>query len=286
MKRRPLLWTVAGVCLVFVAALALLAGLARHRPESERTETTREGEWEVPVVEGHEQSETFVLAKNKHLRIKVLEDVHDFYSGDEVTVRWEPGKVYVNDILVVPVPIEREILPAAEVMERYGKIPTVQEYIAEHRGEASEDTVATEAMEAWFEREQTLLRQVSDRYIDLLNTRSPRDAAEIAANMIRASGLADSVAVRDTTPSESEAQELDVVWQGERGRPGWIVGVSLRPWRSELPPPTVTAKRVYVHLKGEVNRLTYGDNTLTVRFENGNLFLEGDLVPKPMGGQS
>jgi hypothetical protein len=280
MKLRILFIAVTGGILLAVAAYALLVDLTHHRPGPERDQTTWEGEWEVPVVEGDKQLETFVLTKNKHLRIKILDDVHDFYSGDEVTVRWEPGKVFVNDILVFPVPIEHKILPSAVVMERYGKIPTVLAYIADHQGEASEDTVATEAMEAWFERQREVLEKAREHYNTLIKTNPPREAAEAAAEMIRVSGLADSVALKvDGFPAESEIQELYVSW------PAYPEAVWLSTQQSELPPPTVTTKRVYVHLKGEVNRLTYGDNKLIVRFEDGHLFLEGDLSRKPEGSK-
>jgi len=280
-RRRTVLLGLLGVAVVFVAAFALLYAIAHHRPHTREWKTTWEGDWEVPVIEGDYREETFVLGKNKRLLIKVQDNVYDFYAGDEVNVRWEPGKVFVNGITVFPVPIERKILSVREVMDMYGNIPTVRDYIAAHREEASEDTVATEAVEAWFARQDEVLKQAWERYAAAIRTAPPHQAAQEAAEAIRASGLADSVVVDEkAAPAESQEQWLIVHWQGTKRS---LVPVS--PWRSELPPPTVTAKRLYAHLTGEVNRLTYGENKLTVRYENGNLFLEGDLSPRPEGGK-
>jgi hypothetical protein len=273
-----LFWTAAGA-LAVIAAIATVTRLSDDGRTSDDIRTTWEGEWEVPVIEGDNQSETFVIGTNKQFRLRVVQDVYEFHTGDTLTVRWEPGKVFINDVTVFPEPFERTVLSEEKVLKRYGDIPTVQDYIASHQGDASDDEVATQAMEAWFAREQDVTRVAFDRYMELVQTGSPRDAAEAAADVIRSSGLADSVVVNAKTPLESEAQDLYVFW---RGRPQ-EVWVPLRPWRSELPPPTVTAARIYVSLVGVLDRLTYGENELTIRFEGGSLMIEGDLIAKPEG---
>jgi hypothetical protein len=283
-QKRLVLFGLAGSSLT-IAVLVSLSLLARQRPERDAGTTEAEGKWEVPVIEDDLQSETFVLAKNKTFRLRVDQDIQDFHEGESVTVRWEPGKVLVNDIQIVPDPNTRVTLSAADVMRRYGDIPTVREYLEEHRGEASEDEVATRAMEAWFAKREEILNQAADRYIELLKTVPPTEAAQAAAEVIRESGIADSVALMQGAPPESEAQDLDVIWRGERDKPGALVLVSLRPSRSELPPLSVTAKRVYVDLTGALKRLTYGENTLAVRFEGGALMIEGNVVANPKGGR-
>jgi hypothetical protein len=284
-RKRLAVYCAAGVSAAVIAILLLTSIRARQHPDRAAGPTTSEGEWEVPIVEGDRQLETYVLAKNKLFRLRVEETVWEFHEGDSVTVRWEPGKVFVNDVQIVPDPNTRIELPVADVMMRYGDIPIVQEYIAEHRGEASEDEVATRAMEAWFEKKQQVLNQAWERYMEVMKRDSPRQAAEAAGQVLRESGIADSVAVMRGSPPESEAQDLDVIWKGERGKPGALVLVSLRPWRRELPPTTVTAKRVYAELTGELNRLRYGENTLAVRFEGGALMLEGNVIANPEGGK-
>lgn len=279
-RKHLVLSCVAGAGLVAAVTLVTL-DVRKRNPDRDPELTTWEGKWEVPVVEGDHQSKAFVLAKNKTFRLRIDEDVWDFHEGESVTVRWEPGKVFVNDIQVVPDPTPRKVYPVSHVMKLYGNIPGVREYIAVHRGEASEDEVATRAAEAWFEKKQKVERQATDRYIELVKNRAPREAAEGAAEVLRQSGLTDSVGLAEGNPPESAAQGLHVYWHGGP----WGESILLEPWRSEVAPLTVQAKRVYVDLVRETERLTYGENTLKVGFEGGSVIIDGTVIAKPKGGK-
>jgi hypothetical protein len=251
----------------------------RFRPVRDAEPTAWEGKWEVPLIEGDHQSETFVLARNKLFRLRVEEKVWDFHEGESVTVRWEPGKVFVNDIQVVPNPETRKVYPVSHIKKVYGNIPGVREYIAAHRGEASEDEVATRAVELWFEKKQNVVDKATKLYIELVKKRPPREAAEAASEVISESGLADSAVVSMANPPESEAQDVYLYWRGA----GSGEMMSLVPWWREVAPPTVIAKRTYADLTHELDRLTYGGNTLKVGFEGGTLIIDGTVIAKPKG---
>lgn len=283
-KSTVLIGLVAGTAII--AVLVVQSARQSRRPATEHQQTTWEGQWEVPIIEGDKQVRSFRLAKNKHLRIRLNDAVWEFGEGEEVKVQWEPGKVFINNIEVLPYPDERVVLSADEVTKRYGDIPAVKQYIAEHRGEDSEDEVATRAVESWYAKVDEVIRQASQRYKEMLGTSLPQVAAEAATEVIRASGLADSVAVRRDSPPESQAQELDVIWRGQRGAPGAIVGVSLRSETSEMPPPTVTAKRLFKQLTDMLELLTYGENELAVRYEGGSVFLQGKVLSTSKRGES
>jgi len=279
--------TVASIIGLFALRGARVQKLTGEQTASpaESTQTSWEGRWEVPVIEGDEQSRSFTLAKNKHFHVRVNEAVTEFREGDVVNVLWEPGKVYINDMQVQPYPGKRTILSAVDVRTHYGQVPVVRDYLSKHRGEASEDEVATRAVELWYAKCQEVVRGAEEQYRYMLAKAQPRKAADVAREFIQASGLADSTAVRLDPPAESEAQELDVLWKGQRGQPGAVAGISLRNEDSQMPPDTVTAKRLYAKLTEMLDLLTYGDNELSVRYEGGSVLLEGAVVPRPEGGK-
>lgn len=281
-QKRLLLFCVAGTGIAVVVALLLVGLPTGKRPTQETSGTTMEGKWEVPVIEGDHQSKTFVLAKNKTFRLRVDEDIWDYHEGESVTVRWEPGHVFVNDRQVVPDPTPPKIYPVSHIMQLYGNIPGVREYIAAHQGEASEDEVATRAAEVVLDERQKFVDQATKLYIELVKTRPPREAAEAAAAVIRESGLADSAAVSTANPPDSEAQDVYLYW---RGGPWSGEMMSLVPWWREVAPVTVQAKRAYVDLTHEMDRLTYGDNVLKVGFEGGSIIIDGKVIAKPEGAK-
>jgi hypothetical protein len=272
---------IAAAFLGAIAMPVLRNGRQAVRQTAGVASTTREGRWEVPVIEGGQQTRTFTLAKNKHMHVRVNDASWEFGEGEKVTVLWRPGYVFINDVQVQPYPDQRIILSASDVAKRYGRIPTVQAYLAKHRGAADDDEVSTRAVESWYAKVEEVERRAAERYRKLLANATPRVAVEGARELMLASGLADSVAVRRDLPEESEAQALDVIWKGQRGQPGAIVGVSFSSETSEIPPPTVTAKRLYKDLVDMLDLLTYGENELAVRYEGGTLILDGQVVSRP-----